>query len=263
MKIVVCIKQVPGVSAVSLDPETKRLVREGVKSILNPFDLHALEAGVRLKERHGGELVAISMGPPKAEQALREALALGADQAVLLCDKRFAGSDTWATSYVLARAIATLGNVGLVICGKQAIDGDTAQVGPGIAAHLGWPQATGVTALEVAADDGSLAVTRQQDGGHDRLRLPPPAVLAVFKELNQPRVPRLSGWLAAERAPVPVWNAEAIGADPALVGLNASPTRVVRTGPPPPRNKDSRRIETTPAAAAAQLFHELRRIAAI
>lgn len=257
MRIVVCIKQVPATNDASIDPETKRIVREGVKAILNPFDTYAIEEGVLLRERFGGEVVALSMGPPKAEAVLREAVSQGADRAVLLSHRAFGGSDTWATSYALACAIRTLGGADLVICGKQAIDGDTAQVGPGIAAHLGWPQATHVMQIRDASPKTLLAV-RMHESGHDVCELTLPAVITVVKDINQPRVPTLRGRLAAQKIEIPVWTPEIIDADISKIGLDGSPTRVVKTEPPPLRHKASRRIEGTPEACAAGLLHELR-----
>jgi electron transfer flavoprotein beta subunit len=154
MKIVVCIKQVPASNDAKIDPQTKRIIRDAIKSIMNPFDNYALEEGVRLREQFGGEVIALTMGPPNAEAILREAIALGVDAGVLLSDRAFGGSDTWATSYALAKAIEKIGDVDLIICGKQAIDGDTAQVGPGIAAHLDWQQATYLT--EIKRKDGKI-----------------------------------------------------------------------------------------------------------
>ena len=211
MKIVVCVKQVPASNDAKIDPVTKRIVREGIKSIMNPFDLYALEEGIRLKEKFGGQVIALSMGPPKAEAVLREALSAGADHAILLSDRAFGGSDTWATSYALAKAIERIGHVDLVICGKQAIDGDTAQVGPGIAAHLDWMQAAGV--MEVQVKDSSIIVKRMHEEGHDICQLQLPAVITVVKDINTPRVPTLK-WLAALKYELPVWKPADIGADP-------------------------------------------------
>ena len=254
MKIVVCIKQVPATDKASIDPVTKRIVREGLQSILNPFDLYAVEEAVRLREkRFGSEVVALSMGPEKATACLREAIALGADRAVLLSDSAFGGSDTWATSYVLFRAIETIGDVGLVICGKQAVDGDTAQVGPGIAAHLDWLQATYVTDICEYHKD-RITVVRMNENGSDLCELRLPAVLTVVKGINVPRVPTLKGVLAANACDIPVWKPDDIGADLSKIGLDASPTRVVSTQPPPPREGNSRRIEGTPADCARQLI---------
>ena len=234
MKIVVCIKQVPATNDAKIDPETKRIIREGLKAIMNPFDTYALEEGVRLREKLGGEVIALTMGPPKAEAVLREALAAGADRGILLSDRAFGGSDTWATSYALAKAIEKIGDVDLVICGKQAIDGDTAQVGPGISAHLNWMQAASVMAVE-QVDESCITVKRMHEEGHDICKMQLPAVLTVVKDINTPRIPSLKGRLAAQKAQIPVWKPEDIGADPDKLGLNGSlpvlskPSRLIKT----------------------------------
>jgi len=257
MKIVVCIKQVPATNDAKIDPETKRIVREGQKAILNPFDTYAVEEGVRLKEKFGGEVIVITMGPPKAEAVLCEAISAGADRGILLSDRAFAGSDTWATSYVLAKAIEKIGDVDLVICGKQAIDGDTAQVGPGIAAHLDWMQATYVMAVD-SVEDKNITVKRMHEEGYDVCELQLPAVLTVVKDINTPRIPTLKGRLAAQKCEIPVWKPEDIGAEPDKIGLNSSPTRVVKTQPPEPRQTKTIRIEGTPQECARALVRELR-----
>lgn len=257
MKIVVCVKQVPATNEVSIDPETKRLIREGVKAVMNPFDLYAVEQAVLLGEQLGCRTVALSMGPPQAEASLREALAMGVDEGVLLTDRAFAGSDTWATSYALSCAIRHLGEVGLVICGKQAADGDTAQVGPGIAAHLQWPQ-TPYVAQVLAASVKQLTLLRMHEDGCDRVQVDLPAVITVVKDVNQPRVPTLRKVLASRQAQIAVLGAAAIGAELALLGLNGSPTRVVKTNPPPPRNSATMVLAGTAEDSARKLVHELR-----
>jgi len=257
MKIVACIKQVPGTNDCTIDPETKRLKREGVEAVLNPFDLYALEQAMLLREAVGGEVIALSMGPPQAETSLREALSCGTDRGVLLCDRAFAGSDTWATSYALATAIRHLGGVELVLCGKQAVDGDTAQVGPGIAAHLGWPQATYVSAMP-GVEGKRLTVRRMNEDGHDVLEVDLPAVMTVVKDLNTPRVPTLRSCLAARKATVTVLTAADIGADARCLGLDGSPTRVVKTSPPPPRGTKTVHIAGDGRTCARQIVHELR-----
>ncbi len=234
MKIVVCIKQVPAGNSASIDPETKRLKREGVESVINPYDSYALEEGLILREKLGGELIVLSMGPLKAEKILRDSLALSADRAILLNDRSFAGSDTWATSYILSKAVEKIGGVNLVICGKQAIDGDTAQVGPGIAAHLNWRQATYVSNLE-AEEDGRLIAERMDEKGSDRIVLETPSVITVVKDINNPRLKTLKGILEARKKDIEIWNSESIGSDPDLTGLDGSPTRVVKTSLPPAR----------------------------
>lgn len=257
MKIVVCIKQVPATHDAKIDPETKRIVREGVKAILNPFDTYALEEGVQLRDQSGGEVIALSMGPPKAETSLREALSLGVDRAILLSDRNFGGSDTWATSYVLAKAIRKIGNVDLVICGKQAIDGDTAQVGPGIAAHLGWQQATYVMAVENLSSC-TIRVKRMHEDGYDVCEMDLPALITVVKDINIPRVPSLRGWLTAIKSNILIWKPDDILADLLKIGLDGSPTRVVKTQPPAPRHTRTLRIEGSARECAQALLRELR-----
>ncbi|MDR2656506.1 MAG: electron transfer flavoprotein subunit beta/FixA family protein [Oscillospiraceae bacterium] len=264
MRIVVCVKQVPGTSDAKIDPETKRIIREGIKSVMNPFDLYAIEAAVQLRERFGGEVIALSMGPERASAVIREAMAIGADRGALLSDRAFGGSDTWATSYALARAVDTIdtmskasGGVDLVICGKQAVDGDTAQVGPGIAAHLGYSQAAYVEAVREVKQD-SITVQRMNEDGYDVCEIAFPAVITVVKGLNQPRVPTLRGVLAARAADVPIWKPADIGAALDKIGLDASPTRVVKTAPPEPRGGETARVEGTPAESAARLVQLLK-----
>jgi electron transfer flavoprotein beta subunit len=257
MRIVVCIKQVPAVSQVSIDPETKRLKREGVEAVLNPFDLYAVEQAVLLREQFGGEAIALSMGPRQAENSVREAMSMGCDRGILLSDRAFAGSDTWATSYALACAIRTLGEVDLVICGKQAVDGDTAQVGPGVAAHLQWPQVTYVSKIREAAAD-NLVVERMHEDGADVLAVQLPAVITVVKDLNVPRVPTLRSVMRARRTPVPILGADQVGAKNDFLGLEGSPTRVVKTSPPPPRTGTTVVLDGTAEEAARRVIHDLR-----
>jgi len=256
MTIVVCIKQVPDTTSVRINPETKTLIREGVESIINPFDCYALEEGVRLKERFGGKVIVLTMGPPQAESALREAISLGADEAVLLSDRAFAGSDTLATSYALAQAIRKLGPIDLILCGKQAIDGDTAQVGPGIAVHLGIPQITYVRKIE-AIENGTIRAERLNEDGYDVLEVRLPAMLTVVKEINQPRIASLKGKMTAKKATIPTWKAADVGAEPALVGLEGSPTLVVEIFTPPPR-KGGKMITGEPADVAREAIREMR-----
>ena len=257
MKIVVCIKQVPATNDTKIDPETKRIVREGVRAILNPFDTYAVEEGIQLRDKFGGEVLALSMGPPKAEQALREVLSLGVDKAILLSDRDFAGSDTWATSYVLARAIKKIGKVDLVLCGKQAIDGDTAQVGPGIAAHLNWVQATYVMAVEELSSS-IIRVKRMHEDGYDICEIALPAVMTVVKDINIPRVPTLKGRLASLKREIPVWKPEDIKIEKTKIGLDGSPTRVVKIEQPAPRHASTKRIEGSARECARSLLRELR-----
>lgn len=238
MKIIVCIKQVPDAKDVRLDPETNTLAREGVESIMNPYDQHALEEAVRIKEEHGGEVTVITMGPPQAEAMLRDAVACGADKAVLVSDRAFAGADTWATSYTLEKAVKKLGEFDLVLCGKQAIDGDTAQVGPGLAMRLDIPFLTCIQKVrEVSAEN--IVVERMMDDGFDVVQAPFPLLLTVVKNINDPRVPSLKGKMKAKKVAITTLTAEDIGADPACIGLPGSPTQVVNVFPPEARgNKE-------------------------
>jgi len=234
MDIVVCIKQVPDTTDVKIDPKTNTLMREGVAAIINPFDMYAIEEAIRVKEKKGGKVTVLTMGPPQAENALREAIAMGADQAILLSDRAFAGSDTWATSYTLSMALKKISSYSLIICGKQASDGDTAQVGPGIAAHLNLPQITYVRKIEEIADDHVVAERLLEDGT-EIIRAPLPCLLTVVKEINEPRIPSLKGKLAAKKAQITLWKAADLGCEAGNLGLDGSPTKVVRIFNPPPR----------------------------
>jgi electron transfer flavoprotein alpha/beta subunit len=230
MHTIVCIKQVPDTMDVRFDPETNTLIREGVPAIVNPFDENGIEEALRLREKHGGTVTVITMGAPQAEQALRSALAMGADEAILVTDRALAGSDTWATSYALACAVRKIGDFDLILCGKQAIDGDTAQVGPGLAEQLGIPQVT--YAIEVEVAERRCRVRRLLEDRFEVVETRLPALLTVVKQLNEPRTPTLKNVLAARRKSITVWNHEDIGADPGLCGLAGSPTAVVRTFAP-------------------------------
>ncbi len=236
MKIIVCIKQVPDAKDVRLDPVTNTLAREGVESIMNPYDQHALEEAVRIKESLGGEVTVLTMGPPQAEAVLRQAISCGADSGVLVSDRAFAGADTWATSYTLGKAIDTLGPFDLVLCGKQAIDGDTAQVGPGLAMRLDIPFVTCVQKVRQAETTG-MTVERMMDDGYDVIRIDYPALLTVVKDVNEPRVPSLKGTMRAKKAVIKTLNAADIGADSDSIGLPGSPTQVVKVFPPEPRGE--------------------------
>ncbi|MCF8104204.1 MAG: electron transfer flavoprotein subunit beta/FixA family protein [Desulfohalobiaceae bacterium] len=239
MHIVCCLKQVPDTADVKIDPETNTLIREGVESISNPYDLVALEQAVRIREKYGGMVSAVSMGPPQARAVLREALAQGADQAFLLSDRAFAGADTLATSYTLAQSILALDRqmpVRLVFCGKQAIDGDTAQTGPGIATRLGYSQFTYVLGVDrIDPDMGEIQVRRKVESGQEVLRGPLPALLTVELELAEPRRASLPGLMASLRQEVPAWDSRAIEAEADQLGLKGSPTWVKKIGAPPAR----------------------------
>jgi len=234
MHFVVCIKQVPETTDVKIDPKTNTLMREGVASIVNPFDMYAIEEALRLKEKVGGQVTAITMGPPQAEAVLREAISMGADNGILVSDRAFAGSDTWATSYTLAMAIRKIGNFDAVLFGKQASDGDTAQVGPGVATHLNLPQITYVKKVEEIADK-RLVAERMLENGFESIETPLPCVLTVVKEINEPRLPSLKGKMAAKKAVITKWTATDIEAEKHRCGLEGSPTKVVKIFTPPPR----------------------------
>ena len=235
MKILVCVKQVPDTTEVRIDRETNTLQREDVPSILNPFDRHALEAALRVKERCGGTVSVLTMGPLQAQEVLKECLALGADEAVLVSDKAFAGADTLATSRTLAAAIAKLQPAELIFCGKQAIDGDTAQVGPELAEHLNMAQITCVSKLEVFPAERRLIAEREVEDGREVLELPFPAVLTVSKSLNEPRYPSIKGRLRANKTSIPILTLADLGLQAEETGLQGSPTRVVRIFAPETR----------------------------
>ncbi|MDR1701729.1 MAG: electron transfer flavoprotein subunit beta/FixA family protein [Sporomusaceae bacterium] len=235
MEIIVCIKQVPDTTDVKIDPATNTLVRQGVPSIVNPFDKNALEEALRLRTKHGGKVTVISMGPPQAKEALKECLATGADEAYLVSDRAFGGADTLATSYTLAAAIKKIGNYDLIICGKQAIDGDTAQVGPEIAEHLGITQVTYVAKIEV--ENEKVLVEREHEEGYEVIETKLPLLITVVKSINEPRLPSVKGTLKANRKEIPVLSVNELTLDSAKIGLNGSPTQVRKIFTPPARTQ--------------------------
>ena len=226
LKIAVFLKQVPDTDEVRMDEQKGTLIREGVGTVINPLDQNALQLALELRNRLGGSVVALSMGPAQAEVALREALALGADEAILLCDRAFAGSDTWATARTLAAASGKTGPFDLFLAGAKATDGETGQVGPEAAAMMGLPFASNVCGVEIAG--GKATVRRAVEGGTERARLPLPCLLTVVHEVGEPSMPTLAGKMRARRAPVPALGAADLGLDPETCGLSGSPTRVVR-----------------------------------
>ena len=227
MNIIVCIKQVPSTTAVMLDEKTGTLKREGVESIINPFDEYAIEEAVRIKEKTAGKVTVLTMGPLQAETALREALSHGCDSAILISDRKFAGSDTLATSYTLSLAITKIGIPDLIICGKQATDGDTAQVGPGIAEHLDIPHVAYVGRIEEITGN-KIKVLRMMEDGYDVLEMSLPALITVTKEINTPRLPSLKGMMFSKKATVPCWSANDISADEKRIGLDGSQPKLMR-----------------------------------
>ncbi|MCX5891015.1 MAG: electron transfer flavoprotein subunit beta/FixA family protein [Deltaproteobacteria bacterium] len=256
MNIIVCIKQVPETQEVRLDPVTHTLKREGVKAIINPFDLYALEEALRIKDSQEATVTVLTMGPPQAEAALREALGYGADAAVLLSDRAFAGADTWATALTLSKAIEKLDPADLIFTGKQAIDGDTAQVGPMLAAILNIPYAAWARKLTFAGD-GLLTVERLLDHGYDAVEVSLPALITVVKEINEPRVPSFKAKLRAKQAAIPVWGLPDLGLDQQDAGLSGSFTQVVKVFPPPARGK-SEVWTGDPAELAGRLWQRLK-----
>lgn len=230
MLVVACIKQVPDTTQVKIDPVTNTLVREGIPFIMNPFDTHALEEALRLKDKYGVRVAALSMGPPNAEITLRKALSLGADEVFLLSDRAFGGADTLATSMVIAEAVRKLSQkdeLALVICGKQTIDGDTAQVGPGIALRMNLVPLTLVDKI-VDLDLGSkkITVSRKLEGRHEIVQAKMPALLTVVREINKPRYPSVPMRLEAQDLPVELWDNKVMNLDVNQIGLKGSPTAV-------------------------------------
>ena len=230
MLVISCIKQVPDTTQVKIDPVTNTLIRDGIPFIINPYDSHALEESLRLKDRYQVRTVALSMGPPNAEATLRKAYALGVDEAILLSDRCFGGADTLATSKVLSAAIERLDKqekVGIVFCGKQTIDGDTAQVGPGIASRLKYSQLTLVDRIEsIDFVRKTIKVRRKLEGRHEIVEAPLPVMITVVRELNRPRYPIVPMRLAAQKKDITVWDNSVLQLDVETVGLKGSPTWV-------------------------------------
>jgi electron transfer flavoprotein beta subunit len=237
LHVVVCVKMVPDTTQVKVDPATHTLIREGIPFITNPFDDHAVEEALSIKDRYGARVTVISMGPMPAESVIRRAIARGADGGVLVSDRAFGGSDTLATSRILAAAVRRLadeGPVGLVICGRQTIDGDTGQVGPGIATRLGYAQITLVDrVMEVDAGRGRLVARAKFDERYEIIEAALPAVITVVREINRPRYPTVPGRLSSEEVRIPVWSNEVLKLEPASIGLAGSPTWVKRIFAPP------------------------------
>jgi electron transfer flavoprotein beta subunit len=258
MKIIVCIKQVPEGLDVKVDPETKRILREGVKSIINPYDLYAIEEGIRLKERFGGETWVISMGPPQAESAIREAISMGIDNGILLSDRKFAGSDTLATSYTLSLAIKKIGDFDIIICGRETLDGSTGQVGPGIAEHLGITYITYVSKI-VNIKENEFECVRLMEDHYEVIKTKLPVLITVTKEINVPRIPSLKNMIRAKKIEIPIWKAENLGGDESLFGQDGSPTRVIDVWTQTIK-KEGRKIEGEPELLAEEILNELKKI---
>ena len=256
MKIIVCIKQVPDTTEVTINPETGTLMREGVPSIVNPFDLYAIEEGLRIKEKIGGTITVVTMGPPQAKEALLECISMGVDEAILISDKAFAGSDTWATSYTLSSAIKYLGGADIIICGKQAIDGDTAQVGPGIAEWINIPFIAFVKKIEEITET-YVRVERMMETGYDIIEVPMPCVITVVKEINEPRVPSIRGKMRAKKYEPKLLTSNDFPVDKSKLGLDASPTHVIKVFTPKLR-KAGQKFEGPPEEVVEKLYNALK-----
>lgn len=256
MNILVCVKQVPDTTEIKIDPVTNTLIRAGVPSIVNTFDAYALETAVRLKEKSGGTVTVLSMGPEQAKNALKECISVGADKAYLVSDRVFGGSDTLATSYILSCAIKhiekELGEFDIIFCGKQAIDGDTAQVGPELAEHLNYPQVTYVS--EVELDEKNLLLKRESDEGYDIISAQMPTVITIVKTKYDPRYPTVKSKMAANRAKIPtIAAADLEGIDVSKCGLKGSPTKVKKTFTPVRINNCIRIVEDSAQKSAEKL----------
>jgi len=257
MRIIVCVKQVPEITEVKIDPVTHTLVREGVPSILNPFDEFAVEEALRIREKHGGEVTVLTMGPPQAKEALVKCLAMGADRAILLTDRAFAGADTWATAYTLSLAIKRL-EYDMILCGKQAIDGDTAQVGPELAENLGIPQITFVKKVEVDEKTKKVVVHRETEDGYEVIECRLPALLTAIKGLNEPRLPSLMGIMSASKKEIKTVTAADLAVKVEELGLKGSFTEVVEVFAPEPRKKGAVVTEPDPDLAARRILEFLK-----
>lgn len=255
LNIIVCVKQVPGTNEVKMNKETNTIIREGVEAIINPFDTYAIEEGLRLKDKTSGKVTVMSMGIPSVADLLKETVALGVDDTILLSDRAFAGADTLATSYALSMGVRKIGSFDLIICGKQATDGDTAQVGPSLAEKLGIPHTTYVRKIEEIRE-GYIRCQRLTEDGYEVIEMPLPAVITVVKEINEPRLPSIKGMMRAKKAVVTVWTADDINADKELCGLKGSPTQVVRTFVPV-HDIQSEMIEGKPEEQAEKLAEKL------
>jgi electron transfer flavoprotein beta subunit len=246
---------VPATNDVKINKDTNTLVRDEAQSVINPFDTYAVEEGVRLKEATGGKVTVISMGIPKVADILKECIAVGADEGILLSDRAFAGADTLATSAALAAGINKIGQYDIIICGKQAIDGDTGQVGPGLAERLGIPHITCVRKIE-EIKEGYVRAQRMTDFGYEVIECSLPAVITVVKEINEPRLPSIKGMMKAKKAVIPVWSADDVGADKDKIGLRGSPTKVIKTFTPE-ININTEIIDGTPEEQAHKLVEKL------
>jgi electron transfer flavoprotein beta subunit len=261
IKIVVCIKQVPGTTEIKIDPETNTLIREGIENIINPFDAYAIEEGVRIRERFNDgevEVIALTMGPPQSREILKEAISVGVDSAILLSDRAFAGADTWATSTTLAKAINKIEDCRLIILGKQTLDGDTGQVGPELAQRLNIPF-IGYASSILEINRNKMKVKRLMEDRYETFEINLPAAISVVKDINTPRVPSLRGKMKAKSVEIPVWNAKQLEADEDEVGLSGSYTQVVKIFTPKIKH-EIKMIEGSPGEQVEQLYKELKEL---
>ncbi len=255
MNIIVCIKQVPDTREVRINPETGNLIREGVPSIVNPDDKHAVEGAVALKEKYGGKTTVMTMGPGQAEEALRECLAMGIDEAILISDRAFGGADTSATSYTLACAIKKLGDFDVILCGRQAIDGNTAQVGPQLGGMLGIPQITYVSGIEIQGD--TLRAKKALEDGYEVIETKMPVLLTTIKDLNTPRIPPIDAAMEAYSKPLVTWTADDVKADRDKIGLKGSPTRIRKVSTTPLKGREVEILDGAYEAAVDALIARL------
>ncbi len=259
IKIVVCIKQVPGSTEIKIDSRTNTLVREGIDNIINPFDAYAVEEAVRIKERFNDgnvEVIAMTMGPPQSGDMLKEAISVGVDRVVLLSDRAFAGADTWATSNTLAKAVKKIGGCRLIILGKQTLDGDTGQVGPELAQRMGIPFIGYASSIPEISKD-KIKIKRLMEDRYEIFEVNLPAAISVVKDINIPRVPSLRGKVKARNMEIPVWDAKKLEADEDEVGLSGSYTQVIKIFTPEIKH-DIKMIEGSTEEQVEQLYKELK-----
>lgn len=261
MDIIVCIKQVPDTFEVKIDPETNRIVREGVESVINPYDTYAIEEAVRIKERFGGKVTALSMGPPQAEKSLKEAISMGVDDAILLCDRDFAGSDTLATSYILSCGVKSIKNFDIIICGRETLDGSTGQVGPEMAYHLDIPYITYVSKI-IDISSNEIHCERLMEDHYEELKAKMPLLITVIKEINQPRIPSLKGMLKAKKAEISVCKSCEVEGEKCNYGQDGSPTRVVDVWTEQ-MQKEGKKVEGEVEELADALFNELKNLGVV
>lgn len=258
MNIIVCVKQVPNPENANFNEKSNTVFREGTKMMINPLDMNAVEESLRIREKLGGKVTALSMGIPKVAELLREISSLGVDESVLLSDSAFAGADTLATAYALSKGINKIGTYDLIICGKQSIDGDTAQVGPSLAEKLGIPNITCVRKI-VEITNGRIRCERLTDDGCEVVEMRLPGLISVVRGINEPRLPSLKGIVKAKKVEIPIWNAKDVDADINLCGFCGSPTQVLESFIPE-RKVNGRMIYGSPEEQASVLVEEIMRL---